>query len=70
MFPFAKVFLQLIRSAYKFDTYTFSLLLTAPGFDRVSEARKILPARFFLLPLFSLFFQLLPAFSLAGGSPK
>jgi hypothetical protein len=31
----AKVFLLLIRSTYKFDTYTFSLTLTAPGLDRV-----------------------------------
>ena len=31
----AKVFLLLIRSTYKFDTYTFSLRLTAPGRDRV-----------------------------------
>ena len=26
---------QPIRGAYKFDTYTFSLTLTAPGLDRV-----------------------------------
>ena len=31
----AKVFPLLIRSTYKFDTYTFSLTLTAPGLDRV-----------------------------------
>jgi hypothetical protein len=31
----AKVFLPPIRGTYKFDTYTFSLTLTAPGFDRV-----------------------------------
>ena len=31
----AKVFLPLIRSTYNFTTYTFSLTLTSPGFDRV-----------------------------------
>ena len=35
VFASAKVFLSLIRSTSEFDTYSFSLTLTAPGLDRV-----------------------------------
>lgn len=55
----AKVFLQPIRGAYNFTTYTFSLTLTAPGLDRVGQVWKIPPVKVFsppFLPTPSCFF--------------
>ena len=46
---------QPIRGAYNFTTYTFSLTLTAPGFDRVGQVWKIPPVKVFSPPFSSYF---------------
>ena len=66
----AKVFLQPIRGTYKFDTYSFSLLLTAPGLDRVDRYGSFPPVKVFSPPFSSYFLYSFLLFSLTGGSPK
>ena len=67
----AKVFPLLIRITYKFDIYSFSLLLTAPGLDRVDRYGSFPPVKVFSPPFSSYFlFYSFLLFSLTGGSPK
>ena len=62
-----KVFPLLIRSTYKFDTYTFSLTLTAPGLDRVGQVWKIPPVKVFSPPFSSYFLYSFLLFSFDRG---
>ena len=59
-FGSAKVFTLLIRGTYKFDTYSFSLLLTAPGLDRVDRYGSFPPVKVFSPP-FSSYFLFTPS---------
>ena len=60
-FRFVKVFLQPIRGTFQFDTYAFSLSLTAPGFDRVGRYGRFPRSSFFSsLPSFLLLLAFFP----------